>query len=94
MPQLIKGHLRFTVEDYLMSDFKEKVKERYWQTTYKQVLADLEQEGLFLTCMKDEQVLARFNTKANFKKSLKTSLELLTALAQKEGYELTDLLAE
>jgi hypothetical protein len=93
MPQLVKGLLRFTDEDYLMSDFKEKVNERYGQTTYKQLIADLEQERIFLACMKDEQVLARFNTKANFKKSLTNSLALLTALAQKEGYELTDLLS-
>ena len=93
MPQLVKGHLRFTDEDYLMSDFKERVKERYGQTTYKQLLADLEQERIFLACMKDEQVLARFNTQANFKKTLVNSLAIITALAQKEGYELMDLLA-
>jgi len=92
MPQLVKGHLRFTEQDYLMSDFNERVKERYGQTTYKQLLEDLEQERIFLSCMKDEQVLARFNTQANFKKTLATSLAIITALAQKEGYELMDLL--
>ena len=93
MPQLIKGYLKFTAEDYFMSDFKESVKERYGQTTYKQLIADLEQERIFLACMKEEQVLARFNTEMNTKKSLATSLALLTALAQKEGYDLTDLLS-
>ena len=93
MPQLVKGLLRFTDEDYLMSDFKEKVDERYGQTSYKQLLADLEQERIFLACMKEEQVLSRFNTQMNTKKSLATSLALLTALAHKEGYKLTDLLS-
>ena len=93
MPQLVKGLLRFTDEDYLMSDFKEKVNERYGQISYKQLLADLEQERIFLSCMKDEQVLARFNTQANFKKTLVSSLAIITALAHKEGYELMDLLS-
>lgn len=87
MPHLVKGHLRFTDEDYALN-----CETKYSSTPFLELLNLLEEERLFLSAMKEKKVLKRFNTQPNIKKSLARSLLLLTALAQKEGYELKELL--
>jgi len=92
MPLLVKGHLRFTDEDYALTEHKLDCETKYGSTPFTELLNLLEEERLFLSAMKEKKVLKRFNTQPNIKKSLARSLLLLTALAQKEGYELKELL--
>jgi len=92
MPLLVKGHLRFTDEDYVLTEHKLDCETKYGSTPFTELLNLLEEERLFLSVMKEKKVLKHFNTQPNIKKSLARSLLLLTALAQKEGYELKELL--
>jgi hypothetical protein len=92
MPLLVKGHLRFTDEDYALTEHKLDCETKYSSTPFLELLNLLEEERLFLSAMKEKKVLKRFNTQPNIKKSLARSLLLLTALAQNEGYELKELL--
>ena len=83
MPLLVKGHLRFTDEDYVLTEHKLDSETKYGSTPFLELLNLLEEERLFLSAMKEKKVVKRFNAR---------SLLLLTALAQKEGYELKELL--
>jgi hypothetical protein len=91
MPQLVQGHLRFTANDYTLSDFEENVLEKYKTTPFARLVAQLKAESEQLALMRDPDVLALFNTAPNIKHSLGQSLALIAALAEKEGYSLTDL---
>jgi hypothetical protein len=42
--------------------------------------------------MKDPVIVEQFNTTQNFKRLLANSLTVITALAEREGYTLTELL--
>ena len=92
MPYLVNGHVRFTEEDYVMSDFQNNTKEKYGKISYNKLIELLNIENTLLETMKYEEILKLFNTENNIKNSLKKSLEIITAIAEKEGYTLNELM--
>jgi hypothetical protein len=92
MPQLINGHLRFTNDDFLMNDYKETSIERYKNQTSEKLAARLKENSEQLALMKDTEVVRLFNTEQNIKKILADSLLILSAIAEREGYDLTELM--
>ena len=92
MPQLVQGHVRFTEDDFAMSDFTERTEEKYRTSTYLDLVELLNDERLILQLMRDGEILELFNTDPNIKKSLANALAIITALAQKSGFKLADLL--
>jgi hypothetical protein len=93
MPQLVQGHLRFTADDFTLTDLQDTVSDQYKTVSFAKLVARLKAESEQLALMRDPDVLALFNTAPNIKHSLRQSLALITALALKEGYTLTELLA-
>jgi len=94
MPELVHGHLRFTADDFTLSDYQEKVEEKYKKITRSKLIAQLQAESAQLALMHEPEVLALFHTEKNIKQLLGDSLAHITALAAKEGYTLTDLLSQ
>ena len=92
MPQLVQGHARFTAEDFALGDFQTKVTQTYKDNSYLELVEKLDEECSHLGLMRDEEILKVFNTETNIKRSLAAALALITALAQKEGYALNELL--
>ena len=94
MPELVQGHLRFTSDDFILSDYQEKVEAKYKTTSFPKLAAQLQANTTQLALMRDPEVLALFNTEKNIKQLLGHSLAAITALAAKEGYTLIDLLSQ
>lgn len=92
MPYLVNGHMRFTEEDDIMNDFQNNIKKKYKANSYNGLVDLLNIENNILQTMKYEEILKIFNTEQNIKTSLKKSLEIITAIAEKEGYTLNDLM--
>ena len=92
MPQLINGHLRFIEADFLMNDYKETALKKYKDQTSEKLAARLKENSEQLTLMKDTEVVRLFNTEQNIKKILTDSLFIMTAIAEREGYDLTELM--
>lgn len=92
MPHLVHGYMRFIEEDFLLHDYQANISEKHETKSYPQLVDLLKSESSQLALMKEPEIVARFNTATNIKLVLMQSLDLLTALAQKEGYVLTDLM--
>ena len=93
MPHLVHGHLRFIPSDFLLSEYQTKIKEENVCNSYTKLVENLQITGEQLALMRDGEIIERFNTESNIKNLLRQSLELITALAEKEGYHLTDLIS-
>lgn len=92
MPQLIRGHLRYTADDYLLQDFEAAARfnARLLRSDYLvQKLAD-ETRRLAMMHQEPREYATLYST--IYKDVLKEALLLVTALAQREGHTLTDLL--
>ena len=92
MPHLVHGHLRFIPSDFQLSDYQSKIKEANVNTSYRGLVENLQINSEQLALMRDDEILKHFNTEQNIKNLLSRSLGLITAIAEKEGYQLTDLL--
>ena len=92
MPHLVQGHLRFIPADFQLSDYQSKIKESNVNTSYMALVENLQITSEQLAVMKDDEILKHFNTEQNIKNLLRQSLGLITAIAEKEGYQLTDLI--
>lgn len=92
MPHLVHGYMRFLEEDFLLHDYQANVLEKHETKSYPQLADLLKTESSQLALMKEPEITERFNTEQNIKLFLMQSLDLITALAQKEGYKLTDLM--
>jgi len=92
MPYLVNGHMRFTEKDYTISDFQINTKDKYGKISYNELFNLLSIENNILEAMKYKEILKLFNTEKNIKTSLKKSLEIITAIAEKEGYTLNELM--
>jgi hypothetical protein len=92
MPQLVHGHVRFTEEDFALTDFQEKAAETYASSSEVELIEKLDDERSYLHLMRDGEILELFNTEPNIKRSLISVLTIITALAQKKGFTLNQLL--
>ena len=92
MPQLVQGHLRFTEDDFVIEEYQANTEEKTRAKTYANLVAMLKNNSEQLALMRDKEIIERFNTEKNIKKLLAHSLEVIVALADKEGYTLTDLM--
>jgi hypothetical protein len=92
MPQLVQGHMRFTDDDFLYGDFHEKTMKLYKNESPSKLTELLKIESQQLVLMKDREVNELFNTEKNIKHALSHSLTLISAIAEREGYTLTDLM--
>jgi ribonucleotide reductase beta subunit family protein with ferritin-like domain len=92
MPQLIKGHLRFTEEDDLVQAFQELCHTKSLSTSFEQLNEQLRAESIYIDNLKDEQILEQFDTQTNVKQALSNALSCLAAIAMKEGYSLHELM--
>ena len=92
MPQLVQGHLRFTNDDFLMNDYQETVQMKYKNQTFEKLTERLKANSEQLILMKDSEVVALFNTEQNIKKILAETLLIITAIAEREGYTMKELM--
>ena len=76
MPNLVQGHLRFTEEDYVYSDFYEKIKSDVNNKSVRELLQDFNN-------MKNNKV---------GKKELKNAFIAFSRLAYANGYTINDLM--
>lgn len=92
MPQLISGHMRFTDDDYIEQEFKEKVEANVSDTSFHEIVDCLKSELKELRTLSFIHTYNRMENKNDIKKSLSNALIFLSALATKEGYSLHDLM--
>ena len=93
MPHLIKGHMRFTEDDYLMQDFEDAVEQHIYKQSQPKILNNLAQEIIRLNTMSHhDKAIYESLYDAIYKDTLKQALLNIVALAHTEGYTLTDLL--
>jgi len=92
MPQLIKGHLRYTDDDYAMQEFNEKSNSNYTDDSIHELLELIELELTQLETLNHINTMNHSNAKKNIKLSLINTLSIFTALALKQGYSLTELI--
>jgi len=92
MPQLIKGHMRFTDEDYLEKEFQEKAQSMFGSYSIQYLTELLRFEATKIDNMKECHITDHFDTGKNVSKALTNSLLILTVLAKKEGYSLQDIM--
>jgi hypothetical protein len=92
MPQLIKGQIRFTDEDYAMTEFNDKVQTQFASTKTETLYTMLKEELGFQSLLKEHEITEKFDITNNIKMSLATSLSILSAIAKNEGYALNDLI--
>ena len=91
MPNLVSGHMRFTEEDFLLSDYVEKIKEEVAVKKSKEELCTtlITQLRIFLHTIK-----ANDASTTEQKAFLSEGLFKLTSLAHILGFTLEDLIRE
>jgi len=91
MPNLVSGHMRFTEEDFLLSDYTEKIKEKVEVKKSKEELCThlIKQFRIFLHNVKDNN-----SSSTEQKAFLSEGLFKLTSLAQLLGFTLEELIKE
>lgn len=92
MPHLVSGHARFTEEDFLLSDYTEKIKEEEVREkkSKEELFTHLIKEfRIFIHNIKDDTISA-----AEQKAFLSEGLFKLTSLAHILGFTLEDLIKE
>jgi len=92
MPQLIKGHMRFTDEDHELSKFNEKVQKQFVTIKQDTLYALLKEDLIYQQLLKEHEITEKFDITNNIKMSLAYSLSILSAIAKNEGYTLNDLI--
>lgn len=92
MPHLVQGHVRFTEEDFLLTDYQESALLNNKTKSYRNLAAQLKDKSEQLVLMKDPEIVELFNTQKNIKQLLSSSLSVIIALAEREGYSLSDLM--
>jgi hypothetical protein len=95
MPQLVRGHVRFTDDDFLYSDLHHKITEytmQEKQITIEQNISILHEEIEYFT----EKYVLSENTSSSVKNRegivLSGILDILLVLSRKYGYSLEDLI--
>jgi len=91
MPNLVSGHMRFTEEDFLLSEYLEKIKEEVAVKKSKEELCTtlITQLRIFLHTIK-----ANDASSTEQKAFLSEGLFKLTSLAHILGFTLEDLIRE
>lgn len=92
MPHLVSGHMRFTEEDFLLSDYAEKIKEdevAVKKSTEELCATLIKQLRIFLQIIK-----ANDSSSTEQKAFLSEGLFKLTSLAHIFGFRLEDLIKE
>ena len=91
MPNLVSGHMRFTEEDFLLSDYIEKIKEEVAVKKSKEELCTtlITQLRIFLHTIKTNDA-----SSTEQKAFLSEGLFKLTSLAHILGFTLEDLIRE
>jgi hypothetical protein len=91
MPHLVSGHTRFTEEDFLLSDYAEKIKEEVAGKKSKEELCTtlIKQLRIFLQIIKADDA-----SSTEQKAFLSEGLFKLTSLAHTLGFTLEDLIKE
>ena len=93
MPYLVKGKMRFTDDDIKMSDFTQNVKNNYKNTEKSTLYEMLNQQLVYQELLSDDkEINDKFDTRQNIKISLANSLSMLSAISDKEGYTLDELI--
>jgi len=94
MPQLIKGRMIFTDEDYVMQDFEDAVQMTHTQPqTQRSLVINLKDEIKRLNIMtRDKKENYASLYESIYMETLQQALINIVALAQKEGYTLLDML--
>ena len=94
MPQLIKGRMIFTDEDYVMQDFEDAVQMTHTQPqTQRSLVINLKDEIKRLNIMtRDKKENYASLYESIYMETLQRALINIVALAQKEGYTLLDML--
>ena len=94
MPQLIKGRMIFTDEDYVMQDFEDAVQMTHTQPqTQRSLVINLKDEIKRLNIMtRDKKENYASLYESIYMETLQQALINIVALAQKEGYTLMDML--
>lgn len=92
MPQLVQGHMRFTEDDFLQTDYLDTMTKRYKDKSLLKLTELLKSESEQLLLLKDREINELFNTEQNIKRALAQALSLITAMAEREGYTLTELM--
>lgn len=93
MPYLVKGKMRFTDDDIKMSDFTQNVKNNYKNTEKSTLYEMLNQQLVYQELLSDDkEINDKFDTTQNIKISLANSLSMLSAISDKEGYTLDELI--
>lgn len=95
MPQLIKGYMRYTDEDYLLQDFENTVRvitHNQTKNTLIKQLADEVNRLIIMSCDNRANYVSLYDT--IYKDTLKQALVNLVALTQHEGHTLTTLLSQ
>jgi len=93
MPYLVKGKMRFTDDDIKMSDFTQNVKNKYKNTEKSTLYEMLNQQLVYQELLSDDkEINDKFDTTQNIKISLANSLSMLSAISDKEGYTLDELI--
>jgi hypothetical protein len=94
MPNLVQGHLRFSDSDFLMNDYKETVLKKYKKQTTERLTGMLKSDSEQFALMKDIEVTDLFDTQKNIKKILAEALAIITVLAEREGYDIAELMRQ
>jgi hypothetical protein len=94
MPQLIKGRMIFTDEDYVIQDFEDAVQMTHTQPqTQRSLVINLKDEIKRLNIMtRDKKENYASLYESIYMETLQQALINIVALAQKEGYTLMDML--
>ena len=92
MPQLIKGHMRFTDEDHEITKFNEKIQIKFGTIKQDTLYSLLKEELIYQQLLKEHEITEKFDITNNIKMSLADSLSILSAIAKNEGYTLNDLI--
>ena len=92
MPQLIKGHMRFTDEDHEITKFNEKIQIKFGTIKQDTLYSLLKEELIYQQLLKEHEITEKFYITNNIKMSLADSLSILSAIAKNEGYTLNDLI--
>ena len=92
MPQLVQGHIRFTEDDFLQTDYHEKTRKLYQNKSSANLAEMLKHESEQLIFDEICRTKKVFNNEKNIKRGLAHSLSLISAMAEREGYTLTELM--
>lgn len=96
MPNLVSGHIRFTEEDFLLSDYREKIKEQLEREHVERIKSKEELCTSLITQLRIflHNIKARDDSPTEQKAFLSEGLFKITSLAHILGFTLEDLIKE